>query len=377
MTAWAVARSTKTLPVLSTVAPPVDPMTPLERLTALGRGERLDRLPCVPIVGNTAARVIGVRVSDLRGNGGLIAKAHVAAYRLFRYDIVRIFTDLYTQAEAMGARVAYPEDETAHLVAPALTDVSQIDRLRVPDPHEDGHLPQFLQAMKIALEEIGGEVPVTGALTGPFTNASFLVGAEEIARLTLRAPEAVHRLCELSLQANLRYAEAMLDLGCTPSLTDAMSSCSVISPRAFREFSLPYLKRLIDYIHSRGKRATLHICGDTRRIWEAMLEAGADCLSLDNDVDLAAAKAEVGARVRLMGNVRPSEVMLQGSPADVRRAVVACVGKAHDSPQGFIVASGCSLATETPFANIQAMMDAVREIGFPVTREKLEQMQRG
>ena len=106
----------------------------------------------------------------------------------------------------------------------------------------------------------------------------------------------------------------MLDLGCTPSLTDAMSSCSVISPRAFREFSLPYLERLIDHIHSRGKRVTLHICGDTRQIWEAMVESGADCLSLDNDVDLAEAKAKIGARVRLMGNVRPSEVMLQGSP---------------------------------------------------------------
>ncbi len=349
-------------------------MTPLERLSALARGKPLDRLPCVPIVGNTAARVIGVRVSDLRGNGRLIAQAQVAAYRLFRYDIVRIFTDLYTQAEAMGAKVAYPEDETAYLVAPAITDVSQIDRLRAPDPGKDGNLPQFLEAMKIALDEVGGEVAVTGAITGPFTNSSFLVGAEEIARLTLRAPEAVHRLCELSLEANLRYAEAMLDLGCTPSLTDAMSSCSVISPRAFREFSLPYLEQLIDYIHSRGKRVTLHICGDTRQIWDAMVESGADCLSLDNDVDLAEAKAKIGARVRLMGNVRPSEVMLQGSPADVRRAVIACVRKAHDSPRGYIVASGCSLATETPFANIQAMMDAVGEIGYPVTLEKLQRL---
>ncbi len=349
-------------------------MTPLERLAALARGEPLDRLPCVPIVGNTGARVIGARVSDFRGNGRLIAEAQVAAYRLFRYDTVRIFTDLFTQAEAMGAKVVYPEDETAYLVAPALTDLSRLDRLRVPDPRKEGNLPQFLEAMKIALDAIGGEVAVTGALTGPFTNSSFLVGAEEIARLTLRAPKTVHRLCEISLEANLRYAEAMLELGCTPSLTDPMSSCSVISPRAFAEFSLPYLKRLTDYIHSRGKRVTLHICGDTRPIWEAMVEAGADCLSLDNDVDLAEAKAKVGARVRLMGNVRPSEIMLQGSPADVRRAVIACVRKAHDSPLGYIVASGCSLATETPFANIHAMMDTVRDIGYPVTVENLQRL---
>ena len=41
-----------------------------------------------------------------------------------------------------------------------------------------------------------------------------------------------------------------------------------------------------------------------------------------------------------MGNVDPSEVMLQGTPEGVRRAVRACVGKASRSPKGHIVASG-------------------------------------
>jgi len=44
-------------------------MTPIERMNAYNNGENIDRLPCVPIVGNTAARVIGVKVSELRGNG--------------------------------------------------------------------------------------------------------------------------------------------------------------------------------------------------------------------------------------------------------------------------------------------------------------------
>ena len=43
-------------------------MTPIERFAAYGRGQPSDRLPCVPIVGNTAARVIGVKVSEFRGN---------------------------------------------------------------------------------------------------------------------------------------------------------------------------------------------------------------------------------------------------------------------------------------------------------------------
>ena len=353
----------------------VDQMTPIERFNAYNKGEPVDRLPCVPIVGNTAARVIGVKVSDFKGNGKLIARAQIEAYRLFKYDIIRIFTDLYTQAEAMGAKVYYPLDETAYLEAPTLNDVSEIDRLQPADPYKDGNLPHHLEAMEIAVEEVGREVVVTGALTCPFTNASFLIGTENLIRLVLKNPQAAHKLCEVSLQTNLAYAKAIMDLGCAPSLTDAMSSCTVISPKLFQEFSFPYLKRLIDYIHSRGKAVTLHICGNTKGIWSLMADAGADCISIDNDIDLLEAKQVVGDRVRLMGNVRPSEIMLEGSPADVRHAVRECVKKAYDNPKGYVVASGCSLPTETPFNNIHTMLDTVREIGYPVDIEKLRQAQ--
>lgn len=348
-----------------------DKMTALERIKAYNKGEEIDRLPCVPIVGNTAARIIGVKVSDFRGNGKLLAKAQIQSYKLFKYDSIRIFTDLYTQAEAMGAKVFYPYDETAYLEEPALESINEIGKLEPLNPYQDGNIPQHLEAMKIALDSVGKEVSVTGALVGPFTNASFLIGAESLVRLTIRNPEAVHKLCEISLESALRYAKAIIDIGCTPSLTDAMSSCTVISPRQFKEFSLPYLKKLIAYIHSRGKSVTLHICGKTNKIWEYMVEAGADCISIDNDASLLEAKLKVGHKVRLMGNVKPSEVMLQGTPEDVRKASIDCIKEAYDNPKGFILASGCSLPTETPLRNIKAMMDTVRAIGYPINIQNL------
>ncbi|ODM27691.1 uroporphyrinogen decarboxylase [Clostridium sp. Bc-iso-3] len=351
-----------------------DQMTPIERMAAYNKGQQIDRLPCVPIVGNTAARVINARISELRGNGKLIAKAHVAAYKLFGYDVIRVFTDLYVQAEAMGAKIHYPYDQTAYLEVPAIDDISEIDSLEPADPYKDGNLPHHIEAMKIVAEEVGNEVTVTGPVTCPFTNASFLIGAENLVRLTLKDPDKVHKLCEISLETNLRYAKAIIDAGCTPSLTDAMSSNTVISPKQFKEFSYPYLKRLIDYIHSRGKSVTLHICGKTNKIWELMAEAGADCISIDNDANLLEAKQKVGHKVRLMGNIKPSETMLQGTVSDVKKAVFECIRQAYDSPKGYIVASGCSLPTETPFRNIHAMMDAVREIGYPPNEDVFNYM---
>ncbi|HEX3032689.1 MAG TPA: uroporphyrinogen decarboxylase family protein, partial [Bacillota bacterium] len=82
-------------------------------------------------------------------------------------------------------------------------------------------------------------------------------------------------------------------------------------------------------------------------------------------------KALVGHKARLMGNVPPSEVMLQGTTEEVRQATFSVIKQAYDNPKGLIVASGCSLPTETPFANIHAMLDAVREVGYPVNLDKL------
>jgi uroporphyrinogen decarboxylase len=354
-----------------------DKMTPLERMSAYNKQEAVDRLLCIPSVGNGAARVIGAKISDFRNNGELIAKAQVESYRLFHYDVVRIFTDLYIQAEAMGAKVVYPLDETAHLESPAINDIADIGRLQPPNPYKDGQLPEFLKAMELALHAVGKEVGVVGSVTCPFTTASFLIGTEQLSKLMLRDPATVHKLCEISLEANLQWTKAILDTGCGVTLSDPVASSTLISPKQFREFAYPYLKKLIGYINSRGKSATLHICGKTNKIWEAMAETGAACLSLDNVIDMAAAKERVGARVRLTGNVDPSAVMLQGSIADVKQAVVDCVEKTYDSPRGYIVASGCSLPTEVPFANIHAMMDTVREIGYPVTAGKLARVRSG
>jgi uroporphyrinogen decarboxylase len=340
-------------------------VNPLQRFAALSEGRTLDRLPCVPIIGNTAARVIGVRTSEIRGTAELLACAHAVAYRTFRYDVIRVFTDLYVQAEAMGAKVRVPDDETAYLHEPAITSTNEVDHLFSADPAKDGCLPAHLEAISRVVQDLGGEVSVTAAVTGPFTTSSFLVGAENLARLALREPAVVRRLCEVSLETALRWSDAIIDAGASPSITEPMLSSTVVSPRQFLEFGVPFLKRLVGHIHERRKSVTLHICGKTRPVWTLMADTGADCLSIDNEASLAEAKVAVGDRVRLMGNVPPAAVMLEGKPAQVRQAVRACVVQAGDNPRGLVVATGCSLPTDTPFENIEAMVRAVEEIGWP------------
>ena len=110
-------------------------MTPLERAAAIARGDAVDRLPCNPNIANGVARIYGCKISEFNHDAKTLAKAQIVAYRRFGYDSVRIFTDLFTWCEAMGAVVNFPEDDTADLLKPAISDVKDIDKIQPADPY--------------------------------------------------------------------------------------------------------------------------------------------------------------------------------------------------------------------------------------------------
>ncbi|MCW2285434.1 uroporphyrinogen decarboxylase [Rhodoblastus acidophilus] len=346
-------------------------MTPLQRAAAIARGEQADRLPCNPNIANGAARIFGCRISQFNTDARVLADAQIATYRRFGSDGVRIFTDLFVWAEAMGAKVKAPEDHTVDLAAPAAQNVADIDRLRPADPRKDGRLPIHLRAMDHLLDAIGAEVGCSAGLVGPFTNAFFLYGVDESFRLMRKNPRAFHQLCALSLETCLAYAGAAIEKGLTPTISEPMSSCSVVSPAVFREFSLPYLKQLVAFIRDAGRAPVMHICGATDRIWTDIADLGVAGFSVDNVVDLRACCQTIGAKTKILGNVDPAGVMFAGTVEDVRRKTLDCILAGHDSPKGFVVMSGCSLPVETPAENIDAMMQTVAEVGYPVRRERV------
>ena len=272
-------------------------MTPAQRAAAIAKGEAADRLPCNPNIANGVARIYGCKISELSRSAKTLAQAQVASYRYFGYDSIRIFTDLFPWAEAMGATVKYPDDETADLDQPAITDISQIDSLRPADPYKDGRLPLQLDAMKYLQDEVKGEIGCSCGIVGPFTNAFFLMGVNKTLSMIYKNPEAVHKLCQVSLETVKAYAAAAIDLGITPAISEPMSSCTVVSPKAFREFSLPYLKELVDFIKSRGKGVVVHICGQTNKIWNDLADLGLAGLSIDNVASLAECKQLVVNKV--------------------------------------------------------------------------------
>jgi len=348
-------------------------MTSKERLAAALSGQPYDRIPVNLLISDHAARVIGVSVGEYNNSPRLMAAGQIAAWRLYGTDNVNTGPGLTGIPEAIGSTVAFP-DSTPYIAANVLEDGALFDTLEVPDPERDGRLPLFLEAATIVIKEIGDQVPLGMTCAGPFTTAAGIRGTERFLRDLRRNPEFAHRLLRLATDSIVRFARAAYGVGARIGLADPTASGTMIGTGQFREFALPYLTEVCATLKEfAGSAPSLHICGNTSRVWPEMADTGASVLSLDDAVDLQAAKEQVGDRVTLLGNVRPTASMYLGTPDLVQRDALDCLSKAWDTPKGYILGLGCGLPIDTPPANIHALVATAREFGrYPLEPARFE-----
>ncbi|MFZ4858272.1 MAG: uroporphyrinogen decarboxylase family protein [Desulfuromonadaceae bacterium] len=335
-------------------------VTSHERIAALLAGGPVDRVPCHPFIGDHAARVLGIPVGEYHRSAEKMAAAQIAAWRTYGHDWVGVGPVLGI-AEVLGSTVVYSDNAAPYFDVHALDHNADLERLHLPDPG-DPRIALYLDAVRIIKDEIGHLVPVALNVRSPFSTAANLRGTEQLLRDIVINPSYAHQLLQFALEATLRVIEAARPLGITFGTSDPVASGSLISPRHYREFAQPYEKVLIETMNDAGRYpAILHICGNTRKIWTAMADTGAGFLSLDDVVDLAAAKEAVGDRVVIVGNVKPTESMYLGDPYAVRTDALECLRKAADSPKGFMLAVGCGMPIPAPPANVHALMDFARQ----------------
>jgi uroporphyrinogen decarboxylase len=349
-----------------------DEMTSNERMLAFFTGQPLDRIPCAPLVGCHAARLIGCRVRDYNTSAKLMAEGQIAAYKLYRHDGIAVAVGQHLIAAAMGGEIFYPEENMPFMNRNPLSDESMLGQLPVPDPEKDGDLPVPLEAARIMKDRVGDEVGVNVIIGGPLTIASSIRGTQLLLRDLLRRKEFAHQLLELSLAAALATASAFARDGIPPVIVDPVATGSLISRQLAEEFAFPYTRRLIFELNKLCHGVILHICGDTSDRLDLMADSGAVAISLDNVVDLAFAKQQVGDRILISGNVSPVTTMLMGTPEDVMREARDNLRQAYDNPKGYILSTGCDLPIETPRENILALMNAARLYGkWPIDPERL------
>ena len=342
-----------------------DQMTPNERLNAFMTGKPMDRILAIPVLCSMSGQALGITHKEKRSTALNEAMAQVACYERFGNDFTVVEYGLHGVGVAMGSVMSDPEDAVPAVMEPVLKDLNDIDQLDWSklELKNDKQFQLHLEAAKILKEKVGHEVPNCVLISAALTAAASLYKTEDLLKATRKNPEKLHKLIRYCNEGLKMICREFVKEGVVILLCDPIASGTILNRKQYLEFALPYTIELIKDVHDAGGMVCYHICGDTTTIVGDMVKSGCDMLSVDNAVDLTHAKNQAGHKVPLLGNVDPVGAMYLGTTEDVDLAVKTCIQKCWDSPNGYILATGCDLNGHIPLENIDQFMASARKYG--------------
>jgi uroporphyrinogen decarboxylase len=358
-------------------------MTSRERIITALEGGQPDRVPSCAFLWDHSAIVANVSCADMRNDAHVCTKAYTAMYEKYRPDALLAHHDRLWQYGDWGPGTGGLEVEVAEYDQPSIMGQfwkapEDAFTTSAPDPHSRKESPLFwrhVEHIDTLMDSIGDRAVVFAMHHGIFSVATLLRGATDFMLDLVESPEAAHKMMDTTTTVMLERLKVWIDHGVRFFMQgEPCPSCELISPKHFDEFALPYLQRLYagarQYaMEKHGARfySCLHICGNNTLILERMAEAKADCISLDQRVDLAVAKERVRGKVSIMGNIETTDALLLGTPEIVEEVTKTAIRKAGKGG-GFIVAAGCAVPIPAPFRNVKAMHDACIKHGtYPLS----------
>lgn len=334
-----------------------------------------DRVPVEMHNFMVTARVMGVtNYADFFKDGEAMAEGQIETWKRFGHDILCLENGTAALAQACGVEVIYQESTAPVAKEPAIKSLDEVDRLKIPDPTTDPILSELLKATRIAAREVGDRAFIIGrGDQGPFSLACEIRGLEQFMMdlATGEEPEKIQQLLEYCLKVSEIYCMAQIESGAhATSIGDSPSGPDLLSPRMYRKWAYPYVKRLAAALKSNGVILSYHICGNATPIIEDMVSvysgtpgSAAGIIEIDQKANMQACKEAARGKVALLGPVDPSGVLAQGTPEMVMeksREAIEILGEGGD----FILGPGCALPATTPDENLYALVEAARRYPY-------------
>ena len=198
-----------------------------------------------------------------------------------------------------------------------------------------------------------------GLICGPFTLASHLRGNNLFTDM-FDFEDEVADLFGFANRVCMRMADYYLEAGMDViAIVDPL--ISQISTDHFEQFMHDPYVELFEHIREKGGLSSFFVCGDATRNIEAMCQTNPDSISVDENVNLLAAK-EICDRynVAIGGNIPLTSVMLLGNQQDNMKFVVDLLDSVKDH-KNFILAPGCDMPYNVPVENCIGVTEAALE----------------
>jgi uroporphyrinogen decarboxylase len=271
-----------------------------------------------------------------------------------------------------GVIRAFGPESSPYPVEGPLKTAEDIRKYEPPDPEANGvlgTLPEVVARYK-------GKKAITAICRDSLFNPSHLRGVENYLMDLIDHPKLVHELIDKTLSYDLRVTERMVQAGLDVVVFGddyADKNSPLMSPKHFKEFVFPGLKRAVDNAHRAGAYVVKHTDGNIMPILDMIIESGIDAinpLEPAAGMDIARIKHEYGDRVAIIGNIDCGALLCQASADEVRRVTKETIEVAAPGG-GFCLSSSNSIHSSVKPENYYAMVETLRQYGtYPLKTEE-------
>ncbi|MCK5824496.1 MAG: thioredoxin family protein [Ichthyobacteriaceae bacterium] len=318
--------------------------------------EETPRVPWIPFVGCHAGSLLGITATEFLRSKDHIVKGVNQAIELYSADGMPVIFDLQIEAEAMGCKLNWADDNPPAVVSHPMAEGVALEDIKMPTI-EDGRIKMAMETTK-QLRADNPDIALYGLITGPFTLALHLLGTDIFMKLMLE-PDYVHDLMKFTTKVcnfmATEYVKAGADI---VAIVDPMTS--QIDPMSFEEFVQPYAAEVFETIKNEGALSSFFVCGNAKQNIEAMCNCKPDNISIDENISLEYVRdVSLNKGVSFGGNIQLTVSLLMGTEEECQRDALACMDTG--GKKGFLLAPGCDIPMDTPVHNMKAIADLVKD----------------
>lgn len=215
----------------------------------------------------------------------------------------------------------------------------------------------------------GDHYSLHGETRSPFDHVLAVLSPMNLMTALIDAPDRVHHLMEWATRSAIAWSIAQIRRGCDAiKISSPWVGRRFISPAHYRQFVVPYERRLAEAIRAEGGFVYTHTCGAISDRLEAMMDAsihGLECLDPPplGDVDIEDAVRRTRGRIFIKGNLDSVHTLLEKDEAGIRADVKRMVALAAPGG-GYICSTACSIAPHVPSDHVKAMVDEARRFHY-------------
>lgn len=319
-----------------------------------------DRTPVFACSEEFDVRMAGAMYDVYNRDAKVMARCQSEAIKRFGYDWAWLQVDDCIEFEVLGVG-----SKGSGNILPATCDYlpatrATLDRLRMPDPKRDGRMPVLLEAIKRLKDEFGDTICVTGRTAAPFSSASLMYGISETMVLMYDDPELLLDTIRFCTEMQTAFGLAQIEAGADALwFGDCNASGHLISVDQYNEFAAEGARQCATAYRNAGGWSWYHASEHSPAHLKAQAATGVSAVSIGPGLDIALAKAAIGDRCCILGNVDPILSLLQGTEREVVDATNR-IFAAGSQGGGYLFNTGEMVPRDIPEANMVAMVRTAR-----------------